>query len=223
MTKCSGFGRGQSATLVRQPGQRERRQLQLKIITSTAVDADSYAIMKRHILITGAAGSGTTSVARFLAKKLHILHLEADDYFWLPSEPPYQHRVTTEHRCQNLVKDISAVNSVVVAGSVMGWGQALEDMFDLVVFLYVPADLRMARLERREIERFGSANPEFLRWAADYDNGSSAGRSLSRHQAWLSGRTCPVLKLEGDMSVEVRVARVLEMTEVIVNGGQKKS
>jgi adenylate kinase family enzyme len=176
--------------------------------------------MTQHILITGAAGSGTTTLANAVAKDLHAAHLEADDYFWLPSEPPYQHRAPAEDRCQRLLKDMSAKSRTVVAGFIVDWGSQLEDIFDLVVFLYLPADLRLARLERREIERFGSAKPEFLAWAAEYDNGSATGRSLSRHQAWLSNRTCPVVRLEGDMSVEKRAARVLERINVF---GLKKN
>lgn len=164
--------------------------------------------MTQHILITGAAGSGTTTLANALAKELDMPHLEADDYFWLPSEPPYQHRASREERCQSLLKDMGSTTGAVVAGSIMDWGLQLEDRFDLIVFLYLPADLRLARLERREVERFGSANPEFLAWAADYDGGSTTGRNLSRHQTWLSNRTCPILRLEGDMSVEDRVTRV---------------
>jgi adenylate kinase family enzyme len=165
--------------------------------------------MTQHILITGAAGSGTTTLANALAKELGMTHLEADDYFWLPSEPPYQHRASREVRCQSLWRDMGSTTGAVVAGSVMDWGPHLEDMFGLIVFLYLPVDLRLARLERREVERFGRANPEFLAWAADYDDGSATGRNLSRHQTWLSNRTCPILRLEGDMSVEDRVARVL--------------
>ncbi len=57
--------------------------------------------MTQHILITGAAGSGTTTLAIALAKVLGVTHLEADDYFWLPTELPYQHRASREKRCQS--------------------------------------------------------------------------------------------------------------------------
>ena len=49
--------------------------------------------MTRNILITGAAGTGTTTLARALAHELRATHLEADVFLWLPSYPPYQHQV----------------------------------------------------------------------------------------------------------------------------------
>ncbi len=92
----------------------------------------------------------------------------------------------------------------------MDWGQPLENEFDLVVFLYLPVELRLERLEHREVERFGQAKSEFLAWAAQYDEGGVLGRSLGRHQEWLSVRTCAVLRLEGDMSVKDRVLQILD-------------
>ena len=95
----------------------------------------------------------------------------------------------------------------------MGWGQPLESEFDLVVFLYLPVELRLERLERREVKRFGQAKPEFLAWAAQYDEGGVPGRSLARHHEWLSALTCTVLKLEGDMSVTDRVRQIRDAVD----------
>jgi len=167
----------------------------------------------RYILITGAAGTGTTTLADVLAKVLSATHLEADDFLWLPSNPPYLHLADKTLRGERLLHEMRSHDRAVVAGSVMGWGQPLESEFDLVVFLYLPVDLRLERLERREVKRFGQAKPEFLAWAAQYDEGGVPGRSLARHQEWLSALTCTVLKLEGDMSVTDRVRQILDAVD----------
>ncbi len=57
----------------------------------------------------------------------------------------------------------------------MGWGQPLENEVDLVVFLYLPVELRLERLKPLEVKRFGQARPEFLAWAAQYDAGIRSG------------------------------------------------
>lgn len=77
--------------------------------------------MTQHILITEAAGSGTTTFANGLAKVLGMTQLQADDYFWLPSEPPYQHRASREERCQSLLTEVGFTTGAVVAGSIMDW------------------------------------------------------------------------------------------------------
>jgi adenylate kinase family enzyme len=167
----------------------------------------------RYILITGAAGSGTTTLAGALAKELHTRHLEADDFLWQPSNPPYQHLANKAQRGERLLQEMRSHGRAVVAGSVMGWGQPLENEFDLVVFLYLPVELRLERLERREIKRFGQAQPEFLAWAAQYEDGSLPGRSLARHREWLAARKCAVLRLQGNMSVMDRVRQILDAVD----------
>ena len=40
-------------------------------------------------LITGASGSGTSTLARSVAARLGIAVFDTDDYFWLPTSPPF--------------------------------------------------------------------------------------------------------------------------------------
>lgn len=160
-----------------------------------------------RILITGAAGVGTSALAEHRQARL----LEADDYYWLPTWPPYQQRRPASERLDLLLAQLQGADQVVVAGSVMGWGQAIENGFDRIVFLYASTSLRIARLQKRELERFGEANPDFLAWAAQYDEGAQEGRSLARHRQWLAGRTCPVLELSGELPTQAQLAHIQEL------------
>ncbi|RQP25049.1 AAA family ATPase [Piscinibacter terrae] len=162
-----------------------------------------------RILITGAAGSGTTTLARSLASALNVRSVEADDFFWLPTEVPYTVRRPIEERLR-LMEEALRAPGAVVAGSIMGWGQSLEDTFDLIVFLHVDTATRVQRLIDRETARFGRADPAFIEWAAQYDDGPPEGRSLARHNAWLSERTCPVLRLTGTIPIETQVRQILQ-------------
>jgi GNAT superfamily N-acetyltransferase len=162
-----------------------------------------------RIHITGASGSGTSTLGAALAGYLRIAHLDADDFYWLPTVPPYTAKRDPAGRLSLLVSTLREAGSSILSGSVMQWGRDVEDTFDLVVFLYLDAPIRVERLRRREIEKLGHADPEFLEWAAQYDAGPKEGRSLARHRAWLQDRRCPVLELAGDMSVRDRVAAVV--------------
>jgi adenylate kinase family enzyme len=39
--------------------------------------------------VTGASGSGTTTLARAVADAWSVPHADANDYFWMPTDPPY--------------------------------------------------------------------------------------------------------------------------------------
>ena len=165
--------------------------------------------LSMRVLVTGAAGSGTTTLAAALAERWQARHLEADEFFWLPTEPPYQSKREPLERNAMLASQLQRDTSCVVAGSIVGWG--VEALLQLVVFLYVEPTVRLRRLQARETARFGRADPAFLEWAAQYDQGPFEGRSLAKHEAWLSSLSCPVVRLVGELSVQEQIAQVAKV------------
>jgi adenylate kinase family enzyme len=172
--------------------------------------------MINRIHILGASGSGTTTLGRALAEHLSCRHFDTDDYFWLPTDPPYtQPRERTE-RAQLLMDDLTAQEHWVLSGSLCEWEDIAIPRFELVVFLSIPHDVRMARLRRREQTRFGKRilpggdmyeqSQEFLAWAASYDEGGVDIRSRRLHEEWLSTLSCPNLCCEGESTIEEHLA-----------------
>jgi len=174
--------------------------------------------MKKRIHILGASGSGTTTIAKQISERLGYAHLDTDDYFWLPTDEPYTLQRPVYDRLKLLKADLSTANNWVLSGSLMGWGDELIPLFDLVVFIYVQPDIRLERLKQREFERYGreifeggskyEASQEFLEWASSYDTGTTMGRNLQRHRKWLAELDCPILEIEND-DLEASVAAVL--------------
>lgn len=160
------------------------------------------------ILVTGASGSGTSTLGRALAADLAAAFVDADDLYWLPTDPPFKQTRDPIGRAAMLREALAAPRDVVVAGSILGWGAELEDSFDLIVFLLAPAEERVRRLRERELRRRGRVDEEFIAWAAQYDIGGEEGRSLARHLAWLKERRCPVLTLSSVESVAALVAAI---------------
>jgi hypothetical protein len=52
------------------------------------------------------------------------------------------------------------------------------------------------------------ASTEFLEWASHYETGGVEMRSRAMHEAWLRSLPCPVLRLEGDLSVAEALRRL---------------
>lgn len=162
----------------------------------------------RRIHITGASGSGVTSLGRALADALAISHHDTDDYFWRPTAPPYREMREVADRLRLMREMFLDGPDWVLSGSLDGWGDPIIPLLDLVMFLYVPTAIRIQRLRVREAQRFGpeavapggsmhQKAEEFIEWASHYDDGTQAGRNLARHQAWLAKLPCRVLRLDG--------------------------
>jgi adenylate kinase family enzyme len=162
----------------------------------------------RRIHITGASGSGTSTLGRSVAELLSLTFLDADHYFWLPTTPPFQERRPKPDRIAMIRSDIEASDGFVLSGSICRWDRELEDSFDLIVFLSIPNAIRLERLRRREIQRYGSVNREFIDWASLYEDGGLDVRSRALHEWWLGERSCRILRLEGDLTNHQRLEEV---------------
>lgn len=173
--------------------------------------------MKLHIF--GASGAGVTTLGTALSEVLGIPYFDSDDYYWAPSDPPLTVRRPEAARNAALAHDLTTHPAWLLGGSLRSWAQQWLSDLDLVVFLWLPPELRLHRLQQRELERYGDViftdptraeqTRAFLAWAAGYDDNTSGGsRTLANHTEWLGQFTCPVLELRGDLSVAQRRAAV---------------
>lgn len=168
--------------------------------------------MKIHLL--GAPGSGVTTLGRALARHMAVPHFDVDDYHWFTDDAlPYRRRRNPDHRRQLMTADFAAHESWVLTGAMCGWGDVFIPQFDAVVWIWLPADVRLARIRERERLRYGAERiapggdlhvvfEKFLHWAAAYDEDSGNIRSREQELKWLSGLPCPTLQLETEMAVE---------------------
>ena len=167
--------------------------------------------MTRRIHIMGATGAGVTTLGRALADALGSPHHDTDDYFWLPTDPPYRELRPCAERLRLMGEMFLERADWVLSGSLDDWGDSMVKFFDLVVFLRVPTKIRLARLREREARRGwrDQETEEFIEWASHYDDGTREGRSLPRHLAWLETLSCPVLRLDGTLPVAQLVETIV--------------
>lgn len=69
-----------------------------------------------RILITGASGSGTSTLGRALAEKLDGAFFDVDDYFWLSTMPPFTQKRDGALRLSLLLEGLQKTSVAVVAG-----------------------------------------------------------------------------------------------------------
>ena len=99
--------------------------------------------------MTGAK-RGTTTLARAVADAWAVPHADADDYFWLPTDPPYVTKRPEADRLALMEQVFLPREAWVVSGSMLSWGDTVVERCDAVVFLTLDTEERMRRLEARE-------------------------------------------------------------------------
>jgi adenylate kinase family enzyme len=175
--------------------------------------------MVHRIHVFGASGSGTTTLGAEVAAALGARFLDADAYYWFPTDPPFTHKREPAERVAMVEGDVDGVDDWVLSGSLCNWGDPLLERFTLAVFVYLEPDLRMARLAERERARYGDrirpggdmheSHRAFMDWARSYDHALAPVRSLDLHERWMPRLRCPVLRLDARLPVEELRDRVV--------------
>ncbi|MEM0949456.1 MAG: AAA family ATPase [Pseudomonadota bacterium] len=164
--------------------------------------------MSLRIHITGASGSGTSTLARALASRLESQAFDTDDFYWRPTEPAFQEKRPIAERLDLMGQMFLPRSDWVLSGSLHTWGGPIMARVTHVVFLTVAPGVRLARLRVRERRRYGARIAAggdleahyrgFLDWAMSYDDPGTAGRSRAEHEAWLDTLKQPIIRLDAD-------------------------
>jgi adenylate kinase family enzyme len=173
----------------------------------------------RRLHLTGASGSGTTTLGQALSRRLAVPHYDTDSFYFYPTEIPFEQKRPPEDRVRLMMELFAPSSAWVLSGSIGDWADSIAALFDLIVYLDVPTDERLKRIEAREIARYGASavasggwrhaeSEYFKQWAGGYETGALGGRSRARHQAWLARQSCPVLYVDGTRGLDELVEKV---------------
>ena len=177
-----------------------------------------------RVHITGGSGAGTTTLGRALADAWSVPSFDTDDFYWQPTDPPFQVKREVPDRLALMQAMFLPRRAWVLSGSLMGWGDPLAAHFDLVVLLVLDPRVRMARLEAREALRYapedispggplGEAHRTFMNWASRYDDPGFTGRSRGGHERWMATLPCPSICLDSAAPVDDLVAAITARAE----------
>lgn len=173
---------------------------------------------KQVLHIYGASGSGTSTIGRFVSDQLGYFFMDTDDYFWEPTDPPYEIKRAIPDRIALMRNDIAKHDKIVISGSLVDWGDELIPLFTLAIRVETDTAIRIERLKKREREYFGSRidaggdmyenHRAFIEWAASYDCGDLDMRSRAKHDEWQKLLLCRNILLDGSLPVEQNFQRI---------------
>jgi adenylate kinase family enzyme len=182
--------------------------------------------MSIHIL--GAPGSGVSSLGRALAQRLGYRHLDTDDFHWFTEDAlPYRRRRNPDHRRKLLEEALDQETPWVLSGALCGWGDVFVPRFRAVIYLWLPAAVRLARIREREAARYGLERiqaggdlnlvfEKFCTWAAEYDDPNAIHlRSKQQELQWIQHLSVPVLRLDTEAPLEEMVDQCADFWEAV--------
>lgn len=168
--------------------------------------------MPNGIIVFGANGCGKTTLGCELARKLSIQHLDVEDYYFEKSEIPYSKPRTKDTVIKLLLIDIEKCGSFVLSAVTGDYGDKISSMYKLGIYLSVPIDIRLERVERRSLEQYGKRvlvggdmykqEQKFLEFIRT--------RDLSIIDGWAKTLTCPILHLDGTNEISENTQLIIE-------------
>ena len=167
--------------------------------------------MSSGIIIIGPSGSGKTTLGKIAARKLGYPYFDVDDYIWKQNtDSPYTQMYTRDEKISRLSNDIAPYEHFVMAGSMSSFHYAFDEMFEMMVLLYVSPDIRIERVHKRAIERFGErvleggdmyeAHMRFLNDNRRYEEDGSP--NMREQKEWMENMSCVKIELDGATDLE---------------------
>ena len=74
--------------------------------------------MLRRTGITGASGCGVTTLGAALAERLGAVHIDADDHFWVATDPPYRVKREVPERLAGIRSEQARTGRWVLSGKI---------------------------------------------------------------------------------------------------------
>lgn len=164
------------------------------------------------ILICGLNGSGKTTLGKELANMLGYSFLNDEDYRFLDSDVPFSKIRSEEEAKAFTLSFLSQNKNSVIVASRGDLGKLINSMYDLVIYLYAPVDVRRQRIQERDLEKFGS---RVLKGGDMYEAQKGfyefvRTRTTEKIESWLDTLFCKVIRLDGTKSIKENIITIYE-------------
>ncbi len=166
------------------------------------------------IIICGMNGSGKSTLGRALAEALGWRFIDNEDLYFPKDDPadPFARQRTQEEVEALLLAAVREDDRFVFAAVRGDYGDAVFPYYGRVILVETPRDVRLARVHRRSLDRFGDrARPggdlyEREKWFFDH----ISARPEDYAERWLDMVDIPVLRVDGTRPVGENIARIVQ-------------
>lgn len=170
--------------------------------------------MGTGILICGLNGAGKSTLGKALAEKLQFHFIDNEDLYFPKTDSSYIYAYSrNREEVEKLLLDEIKVHEKFVFTSVIGdYREEIRFMFQFIILISLPRDIRIQRVKNRSFQKFGS---RILPGGDLYEHEEQfldfvKARPENLAEEWVKSMDCPVIRIDGTKTVEENVAHCLE-------------
>lgn len=174
--------------------------------------------MGKGILVCGLNGSGKSTLGKALAKELGLHFIDNEDLFFARTgeHQPYTNPRSRKEAQALFAEEVRGHDRFVFAAVRGDYAEDLYDLYQYVVLLEVPKEIRMQRVRDRSFRKFGRrmlpGGDLFAQEEAFFEFVKKRPEDYVRK--WVESLKCPVIRLDGTKTTEENIAFI----KAVMNG-----
>lgn len=168
---------------------------------------ETIILMPEGIAIVGGNGSGKTTLGAALSKELNYKHMDIEYYYFKESEIPYSHPRTRGEVIQLMEADIVKHPNFIISAVNGDLGDNINSLYDCVIYLKVPLDIRLIRIKQRAYNMFGDRvleGGDMYKQEQEFFN-SVVTKNMEKTDEWLQEISCPIIYVDGTKPIDATI------------------
>lgn len=165
------------------------------------------------IQICGLNGCGKSTLGRALAEEIGFHFIDNENLYFARSQAnePYTNPKSEAEVERLLMNEVIEHSNFVFAAVRGNYGKEIIPMYDYVVVIEVPKEIRSQRVRNRSFQKFGN---RMLKGGDLYQQEEAffrmaEARSEDYVEKWLKLVDCPILRVDGTKPIEENVQSII--------------
>ena len=170
--------------------------------------------MAKGIIVCGLNGSGKSTLGKALADKLKYRFIDNENLFFNREKEtdPFENPLPKSEAIKRLEKEIDEHGDFIFASVKGDYGEKAVSLYEYVVYIKVPKNIRMERIRNRSFRKFGN---RMLLGGDLYEKEESffkmsEEREESYVENWLNTLNCPIITLDGEKTAKENLELILK-------------
>ena len=183
------------------------------VYTSKNLNYEEKSVMGIGIQMCGLNGCGKSTLGRALAKRIGFHFIDNEDLYFsrANANEPYMNPKSRTDVERLLMEEVRKHPDFVFAAVKGDYGKEIIPMYNYVVMLEVPKEIRSQRVKNRSFQKFGS---RMLIGGDLYKQEEAFFQMVDSRQDdyienWLQKVMCPIIKVDGTKPTEDNVDYII--------------
>lgn len=170
------------------------------------------------ILICGLNGCGKSTLGKVFSEKLGFRFIDNENLFFSRNyaNEPYTNPRSREEVYRLLMNEVSEYPDFVFAAVKGDYGKEIISMYNYVVVIEVPKEIRLRRVRNRSFQKFGNrmlVGGDLHKQEEDFFQ-LVESRKDDYVESWLHMLKCPIIRVDGTKSVDENIERIIEQINI---------